>query len=105
ETLPGLWNVPASMLFMHRRGLRRAIPFAARVARGKAGLARAVREGAVFHMWFHPFNMSRDRAGMFAALRAILAEATSLRDRGLTDIRTMGDLAESMAASIRCADG
>ena len=99
ETLPGLWNVPGSMLFLHRGGVRRLIPLASRVKKARAGLARAVRENKVFHLWFHPFNMSQDREGMFAALRAILAEAASLRARGLLDICTMGDVAAGLSAT------
>jgi peptidoglycan/xylan/chitin deacetylase (PgdA/CDA1 family) len=100
ETLPGLWNVPGSMLLLHRGGVRRAIPVASRVAKGKAGLARAVREGKIFHLWFHPFNLAHDRGAMFAALRGILAEAARLRDRGALDVRTMGETAEAAAAAM-----
>jgi peptidoglycan/xylan/chitin deacetylase (PgdA/CDA1 family) len=95
ETLPGLWNIPGSMLLLHRGGVRRAIPVSARVAKGKAGLRRAVRESKIFHLWFHPFNLAHDRAAMFAALRGILAEAARLRDLGVLDVRTMAGAAEA----------
>jgi hypothetical protein len=103
ETLPGLWNVPGSMLFLHRGGMRKLIRLEARVAKAKAGLARAVRERKVFHLWFHPFNLSQDRAGMFSALRAVLADAASLRMRGLLDIRTMAEVADEMASRTKVA--
>jgi len=99
ETMPGLWNIPGSMVLIERRGIRRALPMAARVAKGKAGLARAVREGKVFHLWFHPFNLAHRRAEMLAGLRAILQEATRLRDEGALDIRTMGELAAALSAA------
>lgn len=98
ETLPGLWNIPGSMLLIGRRGARRVVPVAATVAKAKAGLARAVREGKVFHLWTHPFNLAADRERSLAMLRAILAEAARLRDRGVLDVRTMGDLATAMTA-------
>lgn len=97
ETLPGLWNIPGSMLLLHRGGVRQLVPLSVRVARGRAGLARAVREEKVFHLWFHPFNLCVDRAGMLGALREILTAAARLRDEGALDIRTMGDLADSMS--------
>jgi hypothetical protein len=98
ETLPGLWNIPGSMLLIGRRGLRRFVPPAAPVAKAKAGMARAVREGKVFHLWFHPFNLAADRERSLAMFRAILDEAVRLRDAGSIDIRTMGDLAAVLSA-------
>jgi peptidoglycan/xylan/chitin deacetylase (PgdA/CDA1 family) len=98
ETLPGLWNIPGSMLLIGRRGLRQVVPTAAPVAKAKAGMARAVREGKVFHLWFHPFNLAADRGRSLAMFRAILAEAVRLRDLGAMDVRTMGDLATTLSA-------
>jgi peptidoglycan/xylan/chitin deacetylase (PgdA/CDA1 family) len=97
ETLPGLWNIPGSMMLLHRGGVRRAIPIASRIAKGKAGLRRAVDEGKIFHLWFHPFNLARDRAAMFAALRGILREAARLRDAGALDVRTMAGVADALS--------
>jgi hypothetical protein len=96
ETFPGLWNIPGSMMLLHRGGIRRAIPVASRVVKGKAGLRRAVAEGKIFHLWFHPFNLAHDRAAMFAALRGILAEAARLRDRGVLDVRTMAGVVDAL---------
>ena len=98
ETLPGLWNIPGSMLLIGRRGLRRVVPPAATVAKARAGMARAVREGKVFHLWFHPFNLAADRERSLAMFRAILAEAARLRDAGALEVRTMGDLAAALSA-------
>lgn len=99
ETLPGLFNIPASMLFLHRGGIRRAIPFASRVLKAKFGLHRAVFEGAIFHLWFHPFNFCVDRPGMIQALRSVLGEARRLRDQGRLQILTMGALTEGLRRS------
>lgn len=96
ETLPGLWNIPGSMMLLHRGGIRRAIPISVRVAKAKAGLRRAVSEGKIFHLWFHPFNLAHDRAFMFAALRGILAEVARLRDLGALDVRTMTGVAQAL---------
>jgi peptidoglycan/xylan/chitin deacetylase (PgdA/CDA1 family) len=98
ETLPGLWNIPGSMLLIGRRGARRLVPLAAPIAKAKAGLARAVREEKVFHLWLHPFNVANDRERMLEALRAILAEAARLRDHEALDIRSMGDLAAVLSS-------
>jgi peptidoglycan/xylan/chitin deacetylase (PgdA/CDA1 family) len=98
ERLPGLWNLPGSMLLLHRHGVRRYIPLAMRRRRISLGLTRAIEQRRLFHLWFHPHNLSYDRAGLFAVLRQGLRQAARLRDRGLLDIRTMDSLAEELRA-------
>lgn len=98
ETLPGLWNIPGSMLLIGRRGARKVVPVGSPVAKARAGMARAVEEGKVFHLWFHPFNLAADRDRALGAFRKILAEAARRRDAGELDVRTMGDLASVLSA-------
>ena len=93
ERLPGLWNIPGSMLLLHSSGVRRVVPLRARVAKARAGLWRAVREGAVFHLWTHPFNIASDAAFMLEALERILREAAAMRDRGELTIEPMRTIA------------
>ena len=50
ETLPGLWDIPASMLLLTRTGLRRAATHTARLRRARAGIEAARRDGSVFHL-------------------------------------------------------
>lgn len=99
ELQPGLWNIPASALLLHRGGVRQLIPMASRVRKARRGLDRAVKESKVFHLWFHPFNLCIDRPRMTAVLRQILSSAADLRDSGLLKIMTMGDLADWMMGS------
>jgi peptidoglycan/xylan/chitin deacetylase (PgdA/CDA1 family) len=96
EKLPGLWNIPGSMLLMHRSGLRRVVPMRARVRKARRGLRRAIRDGGVFHLWTHPFNLASDHEGMLAALDAILLDAVRLRDAGRLRIESMGQIADRM---------
>jgi len=93
ERLPGLWNVPGSMMFFPRGGPRDLISFDRRVRKARATLARAVRRREIFHLWFHPFNLHTDRAGMFAALRRILRAVADERERGRIEVLTMGQAA------------
>ncbi len=101
EVQPGLWDIPGSMLLLERRGLRRLVPVGARVRKAHKGLRRAVREEAVFHLWFHPFNLAPDRVAMLAALDRVLAEVAALRAAGRLDVRTMGELAAIAAGEAR----
>jgi peptidoglycan/xylan/chitin deacetylase (PgdA/CDA1 family) len=101
ETLSGLWNIPGSMLLIHRKGLRRTIPMKSRVLAATAGIQRAAATGGVFHLWTHPFNVANDPAFMLATLDTILQNATAARDRGTIAIETMGAIAARMARSER----
>ncbi len=103
QAVPGLWNVPGSMLLLHRSGMRRVIPIASRIAKARLGLRRAVRSGAVFHLWTHPFNLASDRAGLLGALEAILRDAVALREGGRLRIETMGEVAARQGSADRGA--
>src|SRR5262249_55113771 len=71
EVIPGLWNLPASMMYFPMHGARRHIPVSLRVKRAVKGLDRAVDGRRVFHLWFHPTNLADDMDRMFAGLRSI----------------------------------
>jgi peptidoglycan/xylan/chitin deacetylase (PgdA/CDA1 family) len=99
EKLPGLWNIPGSMLFMHRTGVRRFISRSARIRKARAGLDRAARHGGVFHLWTHPFNIASDRSNLLATLETILQHAVRLRDADRLRFDSMGGIAERMSAT------
>jgi hypothetical protein len=88
----GLVSVPGSMIYFPMHGLRRLLPVSARVRRAKKGLAEAVRERGVFHLWTHPTNLADETEAMFGGLAAILAEVRDLRAQGRLDVRTLGSL-------------
>lgn len=52
-----------------------------RVARMKAGLRSAAREGTMFHLWWHPHNFGRHLSENMAVLSALLDEFETLRRR------------------------
>ena len=98
ETRPGLWNVPGSMLLLHRTGARRWVSLESRVRKARRGLEAARLEGAVFHLWTHPFNLASDPVGLIRVIDRILREAVAMRDRGELTIETMSTIAARMAA-------
>jgi hypothetical protein len=79
EVLPGLWNLPGSMIYFPMHGARRRIPLSVRVSRAFKGLEAAVRERRVFHLWFHPTNLAFESDAMFEGLRRIFERASKLR--------------------------
>ncbi len=91
EALPGLWNLPGSMIYFPFHGFRRYVPMSLRVRRAMKGLELAARTGRVFHLWFHPTNLAYGTERLFAGLRGILARAADLRAEGQLSILSMSD--------------
>jgi peptidoglycan/xylan/chitin deacetylase (PgdA/CDA1 family) len=77
----GLVNVPDSMLFLGRDGIRRFISSRSLRRMATKGLDRAVQQGKIFHLWFHPSNFAHQMDEQFALLENILAYASRLRDQ------------------------
>ncbi len=97
ETLPGLWNLPGNHSFIARDGMRRMIPMASRVLKGKRGIAHAVKTGGLYHLWFPPFNLNKDTEAMMSGLARIFEYAHRMREQGLLEILTMDDYARQLA--------
>ena len=96
RTGAGLWNIPGSMIYFPKHGIRRHIPISFRVRRAKKGIDAAVGQKRIFHLWFHPTNLADSTDEMIDGLRSILEYAASLRERDELDILTMGSLAEAV---------
>lgn len=96
EVLPGLWNIPGNHFFMARDGIRKYIPIASRVLKGKRGIDRAVKTGQLYHLWFHPFNLNFDSDMMLSGLEEIFSYARRMREKGLLDILTMDEYARRL---------
>jgi hypothetical protein len=88
----GVWDVPQTFLLAPATR-RRWLPVDLWVRRPKARLRQAARERSLFHLWFHPYNVTADPPRALAALDAICAEAARLREAGRLDTLTMGGLA------------
>jgi hypothetical protein len=91
-----MWDLPASYFYPHRDGWARNVPVGIAVHKSRSGLARAVREKSIFHLWFHPFNLASDPDALLAGLEEIFKEAARLRGRGVLANPTMGGLARSL---------
>lgn len=100
ESIPGLWNVPGSMIYFPMHGLRKYIPISLRVNRAIKGLNAAGRRKQIFHLWFHPTNLADETDRMFGGLRTILEHAASLRARDELAILPMRSLI--LVESIAC---
>ena len=96
ERRSGIWNFPASYYYLHRDGWGKRVPVWLRAWKANNGLRRAANHKALFHMWFHPYNLATDMEGLFGGLEQIFVEVNRLRDKGLLENPTMGDLADRL---------
>jgi peptidoglycan/xylan/chitin deacetylase (PgdA/CDA1 family) len=93
----GVWNVPQTYLFAPATVARR-LPPTLWARRPLARLHQAGRARSLFHLWFHPYNVTADPERSLAVLEIVCREAARLRDDGRIDVVTMGDLAARLDA-------
>jgi peptidoglycan/xylan/chitin deacetylase (PgdA/CDA1 family) len=101
EALPGLWNIPGSMLLLHRVGVRRLVSAERRIAKAQLGIQAAEARDRVFHLWTHPFNLAHDRPVMLRALDGILRLVADRRAADKLRVETMESLARRLGATSR----
>ena len=92
----GLWNIPQTYLFAPATA-RRRVPPALWARRPISRLRQAARERSLFHLWFHPYNVTASPDRSLAALERICAAAARLRDAGRLDTVTMSQLADRLS--------
>lgn len=92
----GCWNISGSYFYGHCDGLARLIPIPWRVAKIKKGIRKAAKESKVFHLWFHPFNLATNPGGLLEGLENIFSYVVQLRNEGVIENLTMGELARSL---------
>jgi len=103
ETLPGLWDVPASMFFYPIRPSRSAlVPARTRLKRFKKGVEAAIEARGVFQFSFHPENLaeSPDALPIFDDMLDCLLRAC--RQEGL-DVLTLNDVINRMERIHLCS--
>ncbi len=93
----GVWNVPQTYLFAPATKARH-VPIGLWARRARARLRLAARERSLFHLWFHPYNVTDAPERALRGLDAICEEVARLRDGGRLDVLTMGGLAARLDA-------
>jgi hypothetical protein len=99
ETLPGLWNIPASLFLYPIHFSRTAVAgLKSRIERFRKGVEAAIRCRGIFHYCLHPENLVESRQG-FALFEEIIKTLGASRDKGDVEVLTMGDVTLRMEAA------
>lgn len=95
----GLVEVPGSQVFRPNHGGWEYTPQDSQVKRAMKGLDRAAQTGEVFHLWFHPFNLSLDKEELLASFEDVLSYASELRAKGEIEMLSLYDIGKEYTQS------
>lgn len=90
------WNIEGSYFWGHCDGIWKLLPVVNRVKKAKKGIDKAATSGAVFHLWFHPFNLVTAPKRLFKGLEEVLKYVNYMRENDRIENLTMGALAEKL---------
>jgi hypothetical protein len=97
---PWTFNLPASMFYAPFGGLWSLIPLSRRPAQARKGILEAVKRNALFHLWFHPFNLTTSPR-LLDGLEEIFSFLQKLNRSGDIRCMTMGGLSLHLNAMNR----
>lgn len=87
-------KLPGSQVFRPFHDGWQFTPSSSRVVKAKKGLDRAVSEGEIFHLRFHPFDFGFNPDDLLSKLAKVLHYANEMRDKGLLDVLCMREVAD-----------
>ncbi|MBI4966344.1 MAG: polysaccharide deacetylase family protein [Desulfomonile tiedjei] len=90
-----LFDVPASMFYAPFGGLWNLVGLSRRVLQAKKGIGEAIRRKALFHLWFHPFNLATSPL-LPEGLDEVLGFLAGQVKAGNIESLTMGETAKYM---------
>ena len=92
KMVDGILNIPASMYFVSGRGLKRFIPKNLRYLKCKWGINNAIRQGKIFHLWFHPMDFVDDNKKIMSDFQKVIIYANKMRLQNKLDILNMDQI-------------
>lgn len=93
ERVDALINLPGSMLFLGRDGVRGFASPSTTATKLRKGIAAAVSSRGVFHLWFHPSNFWHDPETQFSTFDSFAADLADSAGRGEIEIKPMAAFA------------
>jgi hypothetical protein len=99
-----LVDLPASMFYVPCGGAWRLVRISTRVRQAMKGIAEAVRKKALFHLWFHPVNLTTSPF-LLEGMESILFEVSNQVRLGNMASMTMGETATHLTANLQGVSG
>lgn len=87
----GNFYVSGSLMLLAYDGVRKIIPDWIRYMKIKRGVDRAIKEGKIFHLWFHPWNLGSSPR-MLRVLERVFKYVEQCSNNGTLSVVTMGEL-------------
>lgn len=88
-----LFDLPASMFYAPFHGMWRLVGISRRVSQARKGIRRAIRDRALFHLWFHPSNLATSPL-LVEGLEEILSTLSDEMQAGNIESTTMRETAQ-----------
>jgi len=94
----GLVNIPGSMYLVSARGLRKYIPMSLRFLKIKLGIKHAIQKKAIFHLWFHPIDISDRPEAFLKLLENTIQYTKKVAKNQQIKVLTMNQIAENVTS-------
>jgi len=87
-----LLNIPGTMYYLSTRGFRKYIPRQVRVNKAINGINRAIKNGEIFHLWFHPIDLADNPKDLLQGIEEIAAHINQKEKEGLIESLNMREI-------------
>jgi hypothetical protein len=87
-------NIPGSMLFFSRNGIRRFVHPSITLKKLKKGLDNAILDDSVFHLWFHPSNFWNDTEQQFMIFERFIKQVSTHVSLGHLEVSSMAGFSQ-----------
>lgn len=98
-TEDGIVSIPGSLMLRYPHSWRALIPDSSRRRRLRSGLGAAIRDGGLFHVWFHPINLFPGKPRLLSVFEAFAAELEKAVMSDEVRNLTMAELADEVLES------
>lgn len=94
QTDEEIYNIPGSMLFFSRNGIRRFVHPRVTMAKLEKGLQTAISNNNVFHLWFHPSNFWSETEQQFTIFELFIKRVADLKNQKKLEVYSMANFSK-----------
>lgn len=90
-----LLNIPGTMYYLSARGFRKYIPYQIRVNKAINGINHAIKNGSIFHLWFHPIDLADNSKNLLRGIEEIMAYVKKKEKEGVIKSQNMQEISSN----------